>query len=119
MTSDCSKTNSPCQPQRSQEIALTVTGMGHVPSFKNGKQLFVTSKKNREWMKRCIASFVFQSLSKCQTCADGTVTADSLQSLIASLPPDDNWKVIPVICVTAVKCEPGNEGAEIIITEII
>ena len=112
----------------SRPIVLTLRGLGHVPSFKNQKRAIldsqsgqmrtVTEKKTAAWMKMATAHFVFQLLSKYATGGDGTVTAHSLQSLIASLPPDDAWQFVPQISITAIKVPPGEEGAEITITKI-
>jgi len=101
-----------------QSLVLHVRNLGHVPSFKNGRQLFLTSKRNREWMKRCTDSFVSQLLSKCQTADEGTLTAVSLRSSIVSLPADDNWKIIPQIVLTSEKVIDGEEGATIEITPL-
>jgi len=96
-------------------VKLTVRHLGHVPSFKNNKHLFITNKRNREWMDRCRSGFVYQLTSKSATAGNGTLTADALRFLIASLPPDDNWKVISEIHLTCECVPPGEEGADILI----
>lgn len=78
----------------------------------------IVKKGKREWKKRCVINFISQLLSNIPTNERATLTPPFLRSLIASLPRDDNWKIIPVITVTAVKVPKGEEGAEILITKI-
>ena len=94
-------------------LVLQVRNLGHVPSFKNGRQLFLTSKRNRDWMKRCQASLVSQCISKCRT-EDGGISMVALrQFLTYCLPSDDNWKIIPAITLTCERVIEGEEGAVI------
>lgn len=99
-------------------VVLTVKSLGHVPSVKNGKQLFLMNKRNRTWMQKCTEHFALQLLSLCRMNGGGTVTEHSLRSVIASLPADDNWKVISEESVKAVRVAKGNEGAHILIERI-
>ena len=108
-------------------ITLQIKGMGPVPSFKNskeiairpeGKRFLMTEKRVKAWMNQAIASFKSQLLCGSVTTAPTTLTAAQLRSLIASLPADDNWKLIPVLAVTSSRCEPGEEGAIITITPL-
>lgn len=99
-------------------VKLTVRNLGHVPSFKNGKQLFLTSKRNREWMKCCQSSFVSQCISACRIEGRATSMEDLRHFWMLCLPSDDNWKVIPEIRVTCERVIEGEEGADILIEEI-
>jgi hypothetical protein len=102
--------------------------LGHVPSKKNrhyvsspgknGKRRVLMDAKTKQWTDKATANFVFQLLSKYATTEGGTVTEHSLQSLIASLPPDDAWQFIPVLAITATTCQPTQEGAEITIERL-
>src|SRR6267378_8098761 len=92
--------DSPTEAGPSLPLELSVKSLGHVPSFKNGKRLFLTSKKNAAWMKACTASFVSQCISKCQTAGGATSMADLRRFLTASLPLDDNWLNVPILIVT-------------------
>lgn len=94
-------------------LKLQVRGLGHVPSFKNSKRLFLTNKKNAQWMRDCVESFVSQLLSECQTNGSETSMGDLLRSKIASLPHDDNWKIICSVRLEVEEVEPGKEGATV------
>jgi len=98
-------------------ICLEVFTMGHTPSIKNSMYAIV-DKKNREWKRRCVKGFVLQLISLFQTSGTATLTPEQAQSLIASLPPDDNWKVISELHVTCRKVKRGDEGAVITIEPI-
>jgi hypothetical protein len=56
--------------------------------------------------------------SKFQTGDDATSTDAWLQYAIASLPQDDNWKIIPSICVHVKVVPKGEEGATITLEKI-
>ena len=103
-------------------VVLQVRGLGHVPSFKNGKVLTrgrtITDPRKREWMDRCTRDFVSQLSCACQTAGDAISTAQRQHSLIASLPPDDNWLAVPELVVRAVQCSKGDEGAFVIVERI-
>ena len=100
------------------QVKLEVKGLGHCPSFKNGKRLFVTNKKNAQWMKACTVSFVSQCISKCQTEGGAISMEDLRRFLTASLPLDENWLNVPTVILTSEAVEPGEEGATITITPL-
>ena len=91
--------------------------MGHIPAIKNS-MFSIVQKENREWKRRCVKLFVSQLRSVLQTYEPVTQMQLSAPSLIASLPPDDNWKVIPEIIVKSQKVQPGDEGASIEIVSL-
>lgn len=99
-------------------LRLEVKGIGHCPSFKNGKRLFLTSRKNAQWMRQCIASFESQLLSACPIIGGVILTVDLRQFLTASLPQDDNWKCVPEIHLRCERVPKGEEGAIILIDAI-
>lgn len=117
MSTICSKkatSNSPTEAGAEQStLRLQVRGLGHCPSFKNGKRLFLTNKQNAQWMKACTASFVSQCISRCQTGAGAISMEDLRRFLTASLPLDDNWLNVPILIVTCEEVEEGEEGATI------
>lgn len=98
-------------------VTLSIKGLGHVPAIKNS-MFAIVDKKNREWKRRCVKSFVSQLISSLPMDAQGTVTPQSLQSLIALLPQDDSWKDIPVHLVTCFKVPKGDEGARVEISAL-
>lgn len=102
---------------KSERVTLNIKGLGHVPSIKNS-MFSIVDKKNRDWKRRAVNLFVSQLFSSLPTGASGTVTPQSLQSLIASLPHDDCWEAIPETYVFCRKVGKGEEGATIIIEEI-
>ena len=93
---------------------LTVRSLGHIPAIKN-KMYAIVDPRHREWKERCVKSLVSQLLSKLPTDASGTWTPDSLRSLIASLPQDDDWRVICRETVEGMAVVEGDEGADIMI----
>ena len=95
-------------------VKLEVKNLGHVPALKNSMYAIV-DPKHRDWKRRCVASFVSQLISACQTTGGETLTTQRVLSLTQSLPPDDAWQHIPVIILTAKKVKRGEEGAEILI----
>lgn len=95
-------------------VRLSLIGLGHVPAIKNS-MFAIVNKENREWKRRAVKLFVSQLLSSIPTSEHGTVTPQSLQSLMQLLPPDDNWKCIPETHVYCRKVSPGEEGADITI----
>jgi len=107
---------------------LQVRGLGHVPSFKNrkraildrntGKQRTLTEPATKQWMDRCIQSFVSQLLCAAQTIVSGTIPGRSkLFSIVSSLPWDDSRQWIPEIHVLTVEVDKGDEGADIHIAQ--
>jgi hypothetical protein len=101
-------------PNPSGVVTLTIKGLGHVPALKNSF-FRIVQKEVREWKLNCVKSFASQLLSGTATTESGTPTPLSRQSLIALLPQDDNWKILPHIQLDSIKVNPGEEGAEIII----
>lgn len=108
---------------RDDAITLHVRNMGHIPAkknyhFPNKNGGLCIDKRVKDWTTRCTASFVFALLSGCQTEETGTLMVPLLRSLIASLPQDDNWKIISEIQIKAVGTIAGDEGATITIERI-
>jgi hypothetical protein len=101
-----------------KSLRLEIIRLGNCPSFKNGKKLFLTNDKAKAWMQAAIASLKSQCISKCPTSGRATWTADLRRFLTASLPVDDNWKIIPNIILTCETVSKGEEGVIIEITEI-
>jgi hypothetical protein len=94
-----------------------------VPSFKNakhsGKSGFVYTdpkiKKRKDQIERLIVSALFSALpinvSTIQMVA-------SVRSLIASLPRDDDWKILRRQSIDSDPCKPGDEGFTITIERL-
>lgn len=102
-----------------QPIRLVVKGHGHVPSMKNGKQLFFTNARTAKWMKAVITDLESQLLSWFRTNAPGTQTTQSARSWIAThLPLDDCLDSIGVPCGSWRRVKKGDEGAIIEITPL-
>ncbi len=110
-------------------IRLTVTGLGHVPSFKNkkraildrktGKMRTLTEPETKKWMERCIQSFEYQLLSAFLITEGGMQTVLSPHSWTASfLPLNDSVQWIPEITIRVEQVEKGAEGAIIEITRL-
>src|SRR5881394_2255273 len=108
-------------------IRLTLQGLGPIPSFKNTKRVVfqsdgtgkpVTEANTKAWMRRATKLIASQLCSAFQTEGGTTLAAAQARSLIASLPHDDCWTCIPELAIRSELCEPGKEGAEIIICEI-
>jgi hypothetical protein len=98
-------------------VRLVVRYLGNIPAKKNSMYAGV-NPKHQQWQRQCVAGFVSQLRSILATAATGTLTTPSLPSLIASLPPDDNWRVIPEIHAKAVACPPDEVGADILVEVI-
>ncbi len=107
-------------------VKLQVSGLGHVPSFKNNKMIvkgrggrkamLITDPKKQQWMGRCITAIESRLRSLFQTTSTATETACSLQSKIASsLPLDDSLKWIGSHSVDWRKVPKGQEGFEMTI----
>tara|TARA_Y100000401_G_scaffold92087_2_gene78106 strand:+ start:11354 stop:11704 length:351 start_codon:yes stop_codon:yes gene_type:complete len=98
-----------------EDLLLVVQGLGHVPAMKNKKRIFngrlITDPKCQKWMASCVSSIVSQLHAASRTSDEETWTDASLQSAIALLPPDDNWKNLPVIQIEAERVPKGQEGA--------
>lgn len=103
---------------------LEIRGLGNVPSFKNNKMLargkLITDPKKQLWMDRATRSLELQFLSAIRETKDATWTALSPQFWTAlSEQFDDSVQWIPEISARAIKCEKGQEGAEIILTKLL
>jgi len=113
-----------------RKIVLEVKGI--TPSFKTQKTAYgwidkasgkvharpATLPEHREWMKATVLSFACQLRSAFQISASATRMDATLRSLIASLPRDDRWTIIPETIIKSELCEPGQEGATILIERI-
>lgn len=106
---------------------------GITPSFKTQKTAYgwrdkVTGKifarpatppEIKEWMRRTVLDFVSQLLTASGTSESTTSMDAQRRSLIASLPHDDTWTVIPEQHGYGRLCLPGEEvGAEIVIERL-
>jgi hypothetical protein len=98
-------------------VKLRVEGLGHVPSIKNSMYAIV-QKENRSWKSAAVAGFVSQLVCSCPTTSGATLTAEQLHSLIASLPHDDNWRIVSELHINCRRVPKGQEGAEITIEAI-
>jgi len=106
-----------------KSLTLEIKGLGHVPSFKNGKMMargrLITDPKKQAFMKKAAASIESQLRSLYQTTETGTQTEQSLRSwILTSLPLEDSLKWIGVPCGTWRKVKKGEEGALIEITKL-
>lgn len=106
-------------------VVLWISGLGHVPSFKNSKMIargrLITHPKKRKFMDKATQSL--RSQLKCLSATGGgaisTVPpAQSLTVLFRQLPKDDSWQWIPEIHVKGTKCKKGAEGARITVERI-
>lgn len=109
--------NGPTQANPRLPVTLVVRDLGHVPAIKNS-MFSIVDKKNRAWKRRCVQSFVWQFYSGTATNERVTLTLPCPPSWIASLPQDDNWKILPEIMVRSVKVPKGQEGALVEITPL-
>lgn len=117
-------------PPAPLKIILEVKGI--VPSFKTQKTAYgwkdkatgkifarpATLPEHKEWMKKTVQSFVSQFCSAFQISEYGTQTDAIRRSLIALLPYDDTWTVVPETVLKSELCQPGQEGATLIIERI-
>jgi len=115
--------DSPKQVSHSSKLTLTITGLGHVPSFKNGKMMsrgkLITDPKKQKWMKAASASIESQLQSLFQTAEAGTQTGQSLQSWIqSSMQLDDDLAWVGVTCGSWRRVSKGKEGAMIEIEKL-
>ncbi len=110
-------------------IELRVSGLSHVPSFKNSKQIgrnrktgkpFVrTNDRSKEWMEQCIQSFVSQLRSLSLTDDTGTPMAHSPRFSTASLKQfDDTIFWIPEQHIAVAFCDKDQEGARVVLEVI-
>lgn len=111
-------------------IRLEVKGI--VPSFKTQKTAYgwkdkatgkifarpATLPEHKEWMQKTVQSFVSQLCSAFQITESGTPMDATRRSLIASLPRDDSWTVVPETVLKSELCNPGEEGVTLIIERL-
>ena len=113
-------------------IKLEIRGLT-IPSFKNNKliitktpqgkplnrALIITKPEFQKVMRTMEADFERQLLSDFRATEGQTSAGSSIRSWIASsIPADDCWANIPEIIIKGELCEPGNEGASILIERI-
>ncbi len=103
-----------------RSFTIRISGLSHVPSFKNGKMLtrgrLITDPQKQQWMEKAAASIESQLRSLFQTAGAGTQTGQSARSLIPTcLPLDDSLEWIGVPCGSWRRVKKGEEGAEITI----
>jgi hypothetical protein len=116
----------------SRPVTIELRGIV-VPSFKNNKiliakspsgkplerPLLITKPENQKTMDKITDSIALQLLSAFRTDDGVTLTGRSLRCAIAScVPEDDCWTKVPEITIKGELCEPGNEGATIIIERL-
>ena len=93
-----------------------------VPCFKNRKLIcgnrLITDPKIKARKERIEQAIYYQLLSMCQTGGSGTTLECSKQSVIASLPQDDDWRDIEIGSVKTIKVDKGQEGFEIEIEKL-
>lgn len=81
--------------------------------------LMITKPEYQQRMETMIASIESQLLSASQTACGQTFPANLTLSWIAlSAPADDCWTKLPEIHIRAELCEPGNEGANVVIERL-
>lgn len=107
-------------PPKPTALTLVVNGLGHVPSFKNGKMMargrLITDPKKQKWMKLVAASFVSQLNYEYQTREHVMPTGQSPPCwILSSMPLDDSLEWIGVPCGTWRRVKKGEEGATITI----
>lgn len=107
------------------KLSLTVSGLGHVPSFKNNKMLLrkqgllITDPKKQKWMDRCTRLFESQLRSGALIIGDVIWTEPCPRFLIAWCGQfDDSRQWIPEISVRWKTVPKGEEGATIILESI-
>jgi len=106
---------------------------GIVPSFKTQKTAYgwidkksgkvfarpATLPEHKEWMSRTVQLFASQLRFAFQIAESTTLTDPRLRSLIASLPRDDRWTVIPELIIKGRPCAEGEQaGVEIVIERL-
>lgn len=117
----------------SPPIVLELRGLGPIPSFKNRKLIRAwidkTTRKIRsllylepelqQWMTQATSLLESQLSSALQTSGVETRTGALAPSQIATLLPlDDCWTSFRRVVIESELCEPGQEGATIIIERL-
>lgn len=113
---------------------VTLEIQGLIPGKKNNKMLIVRDPRGKplrhpmlitkpdyqKALEKITESLRYQLLSACQTACGGTLTASSLRSwILSSLPEDDCWTRVPQMTIRGELCEPGQEGATVVIQKIL
>jgi hypothetical protein len=92
---------------------------GQLMAYLKKPILMITKPEYQQAMDRMIASIESQLLCASQTGSGQTFPANSTLCWIAScVPEDDCWTKLPEIQIRAELCEPGNEGATVVIERI-
>lgn len=110
-------------------VKLVISGVGHIPTFKNGKRVRVdwenakvhqfTRKDIASTMDAIIQSIASQLYSASPTNEYGMATVPLLRSwIVSSLPLDDCTKWVRHESFDVQDVAPGEEGADIIIEKI-
>ncbi len=87
--------------------------------LKGKRPMLITKPEYQQRMGAMIASIESQLLSAFQTGSEQTLAASLIRSLIASsMPGDDCWTKVPEVIVRGELCEPGKEGATILIERL-
>lgn len=110
-------------PESERVIKLVVTGLGHVPSFKNGKMMargrLITDPKKQKWMQKAAASIESQLSSLSLIAEAVTPTGQSPRSwTLSCLPLDDDLEWIGVTCGSWRRVRRGAEGFELLIEKL-
>lgn len=94
-------------------VRLRIRGF-HIPSFKNGKVLFVTNPRNRALMKRIQDDFEQQLICSYPTVEGEMVTVEKLRSWIATSGPEDDSCHYLIACSWSfTTVSKGQEGANL------
>jgi hypothetical protein len=109
-------------------LTMEITGIGHVPSFKNSKSIYrkkngtpfiATKRERKDWMEKATLSIERQLRSAFQTRDNGTSTEQHLRSWIASsMPLDDSRQWIAELNINLIEVEKGMEGASVRIEKV-
>jgi hypothetical protein len=107
----------------SPSFTLKIRGVGHVPSFKNGKMMargrLITHPEKQKWMEQAARIIESQLRSALLTDGTGTLTEPQAHSLIlTSLPLDDSLVWIGFPCGDWQRVSKGDEGADITIEKL-
>lgn len=87
--------------------------------FLKKRTFLITKPEYQKEMDRLIDSIVSQLRCAFQTDATRTSQESSIQSWTASsMPADDWWERIPEIQIRAELCEPGHEGATVVVERL-
>lgn len=110
----------------SAKALLQALSSGNIPAitaqlkaFLKKPILMITKPEYQRRMETMIASIESQLLSASQTACAQTCQENLIPSWIAlCVPVDDCWTKLPEIHIRAELCEPGNEGATVVIERL-